>query len=505
MLEANGIGMEIKNITDHYHERLQRILLFQPLYKLNRLEVDLRGGGKLPCMGLGLLTLLFFFENMLLRKKKVGVRELAAFLAEMTQDILDLDDQGYEKTARMIIAAFRPSSGRRNMIDFFNWETKSVDQVQYSILKAHKADIVENTQYYILDEQGLELIFATKEYFSEFQLSINQLILRKQLEKGEFALALRQIDEMHLDVNALRDRIVKVGNEVHRNIISEETLARYSRIISDINLRMEHEDQEFKELKEFVKSTRNQVGDNIANELDRKAYENILDVDRELGIVHMEHRQLLKMTIELKTLALSAAEESLYFTGVELFNFQQEITKRMFASPLPLSAARTLIEPFMELEKTALWSPLTVFAPQRLETEAKESVQAEFPEISTEESYEAVAIKNLQVHYLQIMRLLADALGEAREITLSTFMDWLRQHDQTALLRSKQFYLFWIFLHRKSPFVFDVKEISDKSAFYQAVQAMPAIRQIVTTELSDILQIDDKFQINDMKLVVEEA
>jgi len=39
-------------------------------------------------------------------------------------------------------------------------------------------------KYYTLDEDGLELIFATKEFYTEFSLSISQLILRKQLEKG---------------------------------------------------------------------------------------------------------------------------------------------------------------------------------------------------------------------------------------------------------------------------------------------------------------------------------
>ena len=65
-----------------------------------------------------------------------------------------------------------------------------------------------NAQYYTLDDDGLELVFATKEFYSEFQLSINQLLLRKQLEKGEFKGALRQINEMRIDVESLEERIL---------------------------------------------------------------------------------------------------------------------------------------------------------------------------------------------------------------------------------------------------------------------------------------------------------
>lgn len=494
--------MDIKTITDHYHERMQRILLFEPLYRLERKDVKLRQEGTMSCMGLGLLTLLFFFENMLLRKKYVGVKELAVFLQELTQESIALDTVGYEKIAREIVAVFRPSTGRRSQKTFFNWGTKQEESVQYSILKAHKADIGTNTQYYVLDEQGLELIFATKEYFSEFQLSINQLILRKQLEKGEFVLAIRQIEEMHLDVNTLRERIVKVANEIHRNIISEETLERYNKMIKDINLRMEREEQEFRELKEFVRNTRDKIGDNIINDLDRKAYENILEVDKELGNVHAAHRSLLKMTIDLKTSALHAAEESLYFTGVELFNFQQEITKKIFAQPLPLHTARLLTEPFLQLERMETWSPLTVFAAQRLDEEAKEDTQFAFPEIS-EESLEAKELENLQQHYLKIMRLIFTVMGERREISLSEVITYLQQGSAANLLTSKQFYLLWMFLHRKSPFTFAAKEISDKSAFYQIVQAMPHIQQVTVVELPELLTVNAKYEISNMRLTVE--
>lgn len=85
----------------------------------------------------------------------------------------------------------------------------------YSYLKAAKHDLDTNTQYYVLDEHGLELVFATKEFFSEFQLSINQLLLRKQLEKGEFAGALRQIDEMHMNVEQLQQRII-ISDETYQ-------------------------------------------------------------------------------------------------------------------------------------------------------------------------------------------------------------------------------------------------------------------------------------------------
>lgn len=178
-------------VLENYGERVSRLSIYEPLLKLrNKKERD-NSGNIINLSSLGFITLLFFFENMIIRNKEVGADELAEFFYEINNGKIDLDIEGFRKLARKIIDVFRPPSGERNSKTFYNWETGEEETIYYSILKASKSDTKSNTQYYTLDEEGLELIFATKEYFSEFQLSISQLLLRKQLEKGEFVGALR--------------------------------------------------------------------------------------------------------------------------------------------------------------------------------------------------------------------------------------------------------------------------------------------------------------------------
>lgn len=164
---------------EHFSERMQRILLMAPLYRLGRRRFKDAQGQERSGMELGLMTLLFFFEQMLDGKKEAGIRNLSVFLSDQTKGLLFDDAKGYEQLARDIVAVFRPPTGKRNEEVFFDWDQGKEVQARYSYLKADRADIHSNEQYYVLDEQGLELIFATKEYFNEYQLSINQLILRK--------------------------------------------------------------------------------------------------------------------------------------------------------------------------------------------------------------------------------------------------------------------------------------------------------------------------------------
>jgi hypothetical protein len=253
---VEGIGLDqldLKEITSGYRERMRRLALFEPLYELDRKREQDLTEKAIDMKGLGLLTLLFFFEQKIMRQYKTGTRELASYLRRLTDSQYRLDQEEYERIARTIIQTFRPTTGRKRSYAFFDWEINRDGIIEYSILKANNFDFKTNTQYYTLDEDGLELVFATKEFYSEFQLSINQLMLRKQLDKGEFKGALRQINEMRIDVESLEERMIKLKHEIQRGIVSEETFERYKQLLEDIYGRLMREDEEFKELRQFVK------------------------------------------------------------------------------------------------------------------------------------------------------------------------------------------------------------------------------------------------------------
>lgn len=127
----------------------------------------------------------------------------------------------------------------------------------------------------------------------EFQLSIHQLLLRKQLEKGEFKGALRQIDEMMIDVETLQDRIISLEHEIKRSVVSEETFARYRSLLEDIYLRQKQEDEAFNELRDFVRETKDRIYAEQELMKNQRPYEFIVRIGIELEKVHNEHTRLL--------------------------------------------------------------------------------------------------------------------------------------------------------------------------------------------------------------------
>ncbi|WP_299919670.1 hypothetical protein [uncultured Megasphaera sp.] len=484
---------------EHFSERMQRILLMAPLYRLGRRRFKDVHGQERSGMELGLMTLLFFFEQMLDGKKDAGIRNLSAFLADQTGGSLFDDAREYEQLARDIVAVFRPPTGKRNEEVFFDWDQGKDVRARYSYLKADRADIHLNEQYYVLDEQGLELIFATKEYFNEYQLSINQLILRKQLEKGQFVLALRQIEEMRLDVETLRSRMARIRQEIHRNIVSEETLARYRNIVDDLNQRLKSEEDAFKELKDFVAKTKERIRNNADKDPERRAYDHILEVERRLEYVHSLHRSLLKAGIDLGTSALEAAEESLYFTGIDSFNYEQEITSRLFSSPLPVTAARRLVEPFLELQQCRVWSLLDIFMPQRLERLERESRQEDFPDVDdTEVSGEKLV--NIQSHYAAIVQALLAFLHGRTVTTLEAFCAYLEEAAPD-LCRSKQFYIFWMLIHRRHVLTLSEDLAGTESVYAAIPETCPQVESLEAVEIEGTVDILD-YTISNMEIEV---
>ena len=495
--------LDFQEITSGYRERIRRLALFDPLFDLDRKRETDGVNTPIDMKGLGLLTLLFFFEQKLMRQYKTGVKELAFFLHDLTSRQYKLDTSDYERLARTIIQTFRPTTGRKRSYSFYNWELHSDEEIDYSILKANNFDMKTNTQYYTLDEDGLELVFATKEFYSEFQLSINQLMLRKQLDKGEFRGALRQINEMHIDVENLQERMGKLKHEIQRSIVSEETFERYKQLLEDIYGRLSREDEEFKELRLFVKETRERLFSKDVHKKEARTNQLVVQITSELESVHYGHSRLLEQTLALKNTTLVTAQESLYFTGIQAFNFDQDIVSTIVSKPLPLESIIGILHPFMKVEENKVWSPLTLFSEQNITEERETSRQQDFVEADHEEKEDQYR-KRLMGQYKLIMQYYLDAVDTKEIDTLSDFMNYLEEVGQSAIYQNRYFYDFWIIMHQRSPIKQgEIEEEEGKTMLNDALRLLSG-RTLFVKEENGIINRVSRYSIQDMVIRLED-
>lgn len=495
---------ELEGMLSGFQERMSKVALFDPLFELQRKKQSDANGQPIDMMELGMLALLFFFEQKLVRNSKAGAKDLALYLVKVMDGRLQMDIAQCETLARDIIQVFRPASGKKREFTFFNWESGDRQSLYTSILQANAFDAKSNTQYYALDEDGLELVFATKEFYSEFQLSIHQLVLRKQLEKGEFQGALRQINEMRVDVESLQERMVKLEHEIKRSIVSEETLGRYSGLLDDTYTRLQRENDEFDELRQFVKETRTRLYADINLEKQERAYEYILRIAGELEKVHAEHSGLLLQSMDLKNHALHSAKESLYYTGLSSFNFKQDVAGMVFGLPLPLESMRGIVSPFMGLALKKMWSPLTLFAEQNITGTGEQGPrEEEFPEAVDEESGLQFSLRR-GAFFAEIMELFIQELEKEPEIELRRFIDRLSNYGCQEWLQRRSFYDFLLILHQRSPVRSVSKDNSDEKSGLDKVIALLGERVLLIQEAAGIVETGTRYQIQNMKLMWEE-
>lgn len=492
--------MDLKDIIQGYGDRYEKILLFEPLNKLSAMQRKDRKQQPIDMRGLGLLALMYFFEQKMIRNTKAGRKQLAEFLYNATHQYIEFTLEDFSNLANTIIETFRPGNGKVKSAEFFNVETGVQQAVSYQYLKASSFNASTNEQYYVLDEHGLELVFATKEFYSEFQLSISQLVLRKQLEKGEFKGALRQINEMRVAVEGIEEQLSRLQQEIRRNIVSNEVFTRYEKLIEDISFRLRHENEEFEELEQFVQEAKERLYQKDTLKKEIEAYNLVLKIAYELEKVHANHTKLLQSSIELKTTALEAAKEALYYIGVESFNFDKDVIARIITNPLPVSSIKPFIVPFFKVHEQKQWSLFAIFDKQNVYEGRTEQTIPELLEI--DEQKQKLHNEEMVRFYSIILKLLLITLKNQEEITLEQWFNEMLQNDKTKfLLDSRYVYDFFILLHQRSPIDMEMQqEFKEETYLWSTLLKILNGIKLEIKELPEILTITERFTIQNMQI-----
>lgn len=490
------------NITTDLQERMRRIYLFEPLHELaSKRQVD-DDGVEIDMRMLGLFTLLYFFEMKLMRESKIGMEEAAHYIRPLLKNRYNIADERVKALLLIVKETFRPAKGVYKTYTFFNWATNDVEEIPFSFLKTDFFDAKENRQYYQLADDGLELIFATKEYFQEFQLSIHQLMLRKLLEKGELQGALRQINEMRMDVEQLHERMEKLSHEIRRNIINSETQKRYMDVLQDRNMRLQRENTEFEELHQFIVESR-KAAESTVNEEDMKAFRMLLKIDEALIAVHEQHKDLLTHSLRLKEEALDAAQQSLYNIGLEQFNFDKEIVSEIVSTPLPLESMKGILAPFLNVEHKKSWSLLSIFSVQSWSDEEQNAESAHYEEVVAEEKRELYA-KQIRQLYKSYMKEMLTFAENRLSWTLAEWVEHLQTH-RTLSLDERYLYDFLLLCHQRSP-LSKGAETEDELSMHLLADATMLLenRQLVIEEHHDTLQVTPRFTIQNLLFMWQE-
>lgn len=261
---------------------------------------------------------------------------------------------------------------------------------------------------------------------------------------------------------------------------------------------MTQEHDEFRELSEFIKVTRSHLNGQLSHsDKEVDALELIVRVDNELAHVHFLHSNLLNESIELKTTAIEAAGESLYYAGVTAFNFDQEIARKMMSAPLPFETTKQFAVPFLTTRKFETWSLMTVFEEQMIDRPDRH-INHEFLELEEDVIPSETKITQ-EVNRLLINEMMA-LMGSRDSFTLEEVFE----KAENDIYGTREFGDLWVVMHQLAP-PLDIQEIVNREEHILHLafkNSLAKYKELSVIELENEISYNGNYELRNMRLTL---
>ncbi|PWK13459.1 hypothetical protein [Tumebacillus permanentifrigoris] len=438
-----------------FRDRMKNMAGFWPLFRLR----ELRKYQEFDLLALGLGVLLLILEHMLIGRVECDHADVARFLRIAIQDAYGqlLSEEESRELATYLLAQLR-NDGRAFEFQFRNLESSVDDK--------HAFHLIENGTYHVasaqirfkLSDVGLDLLFKTREMYKELRISISQMLLRQQIEKGVFDDALRTVDSLGLDVRQLREELERMKMSIKRDV-SQFSLPTYEAMLSMIREQFDKERQMFEELNNLIRDTRDNYETKTSGGQEEMALNRLVEVSQRLNQVINLHNKLLVDKLDLQELVLEALEEGIVSGFRSKVNFEREFLDPIVTSGTKLENVRRLIEPLMSLNIRKRFNVHKAFASQPVQKVVEEKT-TDAPDVPIEQwqlspDDPKLKLKNIRdARYKDYLRMIFEPLLHEQSLNLHDILNTLEPEQLYDVVNARDFYPFLVQLHQMSPMNF---------------------------------------------------
>ncbi|GAE89321.1 hypothetical protein [Acetivibrio straminisolvens] len=296
----------------------QRMNNLAPFIHLARKLTGFQKYGEVDMISVGFSVLLFILENMLIGREECSIDNIADFLQLLLKRSYDINmtQEESREMAFYIRDSIAGSGGEVVDFKFRNLETNKDESISIKLIDTSYYEIKKSARYKLTD-QGMELLFKTREIYTEFRINITQLYLKQQIEKGIFSGALQTVNELNLQVRQLREKLESLLLNIRQNVLGID-FEDLKQLFSRIKEQFEIERREFGNIKRILKEHRENIEKINYFELEEdelRKLEQIKVLSEKLNITTAEHDRLFSEKLDivgeyLKTIEISFARES---------------------------------------------------------------------------------------------------------------------------------------------------------------------------------------------------
>ena len=444
--------MKYQEIIEGFEERLKNIAVFGPLFDLqNKTKYDY------SLVELGLAVLLYILEDMLLGNKDCTYRNLAYFLQDLIadhyQDQLDFEE-ALELTHYLVRDALM-NQGKPHSFEYLDYEQGQLQQYKFHLIELEDYKIEDKVVRLKLSPIGLELLFKTKEMYNELQVSISQLYLRQQIQKGVFDGALRSVEELALAVRNEKNKIKKLEEHIIRNVLQVAREKELEKQMERINQQLERERKIFDELQELIEYTLDEYHSEHLGKKEEEAVDKILKIRRRLHEIVSDHESLFTDKIRIQQLMNNSIETMIINAFNTRVNFETEFVRPIVKKEIKLDILKKILDPIFPMKTESFFHPGRIFLEQPLSR--KKHVDEELlwkleeEKIRQQEEEERKKKIERERRFEKYLLMILTPLTSTDKIKLSNILDSLEKKNETdfkKMINQIDFYPFLMQLHQ---------------------------------------------------------
>lgn len=444
----------LKEIFEGFEERMRNIAVFFPIFELNQ-----KTKYPYPPVPVGVAVLLYILEDMLRGEKDCTYEKIAYFLKDLIESQFQEKisyDLAMELTQYWVREGLM-NRGRPHVFTYPDWETGREKTHKFHLIELEEYQIVDKIVRLKLSSAGLEFLFKTKEMYNELQVSITQLYLRQQIQKGVFDGALRSVVELSLAVRNEKDKIKKLEEKIIRDVLQVAREQELEKQIERVNEQLNREKKIFKDLEDLIEYTMQELNSGNLTEKEEIAISKVMQIKRKLLDVISEHESLFTDKIRIQKLMNQTIESMIISAFNTKVNFETEFLRPVVQKNAEIDVLKKILDPLLPIKRKPLFNPAKIFLEQPLKKDAEEALtEQELWELEEElmrqeeekELQQQLARElDLESHLLTLLKPLVERV-EVKISDLLTDLNHSKPEKYQELINKMNFYPFLIQLHQ---------------------------------------------------------
>jgi hypothetical protein len=507
--------MNLMDFLADFDERLENVSVFYPIFRL-------QGAQKYPnydILTLGFSLLVYILDTMLKGREGCDSKELALFLKELVNfnygETLSEEEAG--ELTYYVLDILR-NGGRPYEIIYRN-PYKRIDRKIKVVLIEIASYMPNEPVKYRLSTQGLDLMFKTREIYKELRITISQIYLKQQIEKGVFHEAIRTVDDLSLQVRDLKDRIRLFMERVFKNVL-DVGIEGYINLYDEAYEQIEKEHQVFNDIKNLLNNLYQSLQSIDPLQIttkERNDLEYVISLSKKLDNVINEHGELLKKRIDLGQKYFEAMENQFASGFKTKIDFEREIVDEIVKGNAGYKKVIGILSPIFSLKQHKFFNIHKIFEEQHIDDSAEEEDESSLIDLDeaavSAADREKELIKVKRENYRYYAEILLSYLKEKTEGRLSEILQGLTPQDYYKVINSFDFFSFLIILHQMKFVDFkgadynerninygEEKGIDLRDIIYRTRDRFEGLEDIDTLEVrgsDEVINLENGFQVTD--------